>query len=61
MIILLFTRRFCDVTTNSYFSCVRANLWFQTAALMSHIYEKYKDEDGFLYITYSGENTFGGF
>jgi GABA(A) receptor-associated protein len=30
------------------------------AALMSHIYEKYKDEDGFLYVTYSGENTFGG-
>merc|ERR1712125_54542 len=30
-----------------------------TAELMSHIYDKYKDEDGFLYITYSGENTFG--
>merc|ERR1711879_297172 len=25
-----------------------------TAELMSHIYAKYKDEDGFLYITYSG-------
>ena len=23
------------------------------------IYEKYKDDDGFLYLTYSGENTFG--
>ncbi|KAK9896045.1 microtubule associated protein 1A/1B [Cystobasidium minutum MCA 4210] len=32
-----------------------------TAALMSSIYEEYKDEDGFLYVTYSGENTFGGF
>merc|ERR1711871_213674 len=31
-----------------------------TAALMSSIYEEQKDEDGFLYITYSGENTFGG-
>jgi GABA(A) receptor-associated protein len=30
-----------------------------TAALMSQIYERYKDEDGFLYVTYSGENTFG--
>ncbi|ELQ39508.1 Microtubule associated protein [Pyricularia oryzae Y34] len=30
-----------------------------TAALMSSIYELHKDEDGFLYITYSGENTFG--
>lgn len=30
-----------------------------TAALMSQIYGKNKDEDGFLYVTYSGENTFG--
>lgn len=30
-----------------------------TAALMSSIYEKNKDADGFLYVTYSGENTFG--
>ncbi|KAK9805911.1 hypothetical protein WJX73_004131 [Symbiochloris irregularis] len=30
-----------------------------TAALMSDVYEDHKDEDGFLYITYSGENTFG--
>ena len=30
-----------------------------TAALMSSIYAEQKDEDGFLYITYSGENTFG--
>ena len=29
------------------------------AAMMSSIYEEYKDEDGFLYFTYSGENTFG--
>eukprot|EP00271_Cylindrocystis_brebissonii_P015526 TRINITY_DN38444_c0_g1_i1.p1 TRINITY_DN38444_c0_g1~~TRINITY_DN38444_c0_g1_i1.p1 ORF type:complete len:118 (+),score=31.02 TRINITY_DN38444_c0_g1_i1:236-589(+) len=27
--------------------------------LMSAIYDEKKDEDGFLYITYSGENTFG--
>jgi GABA(A) receptor-associated protein len=26
---------------------------------MSAIYEEHKDEDGFLYMTYSGENTFG--
>ncbi|CAM9951450.1 unnamed protein product [Ectocarpus fasciculatus] len=31
----------------------------QTSALMSQVYEHQKDEDGFLYITYSGENTFG--
>jgi hypothetical protein len=31
----------------------------RAAALMSDVYEDHKDEDGFLYITYSGENTFG--
>merc|ERR1712083_530785 len=30
-----------------------------TAALMSKVYEDHKGEDGFLYVTYSGENTFG--
>ncbi|CAK9195211.1 unnamed protein product [Sphagnum troendelagicum] len=30
-----------------------------TAAMMSSIYEEHKEEDGFLYFTYSGENTFG--
>lgn len=28
-------------------------------AIMSAIYDEKKDEDGFLYVTYSGENTFG--
>ncbi|CAK9158008.1 unnamed protein product [Ilex paraguariensis] len=32
---------------------------FVAAAMMSAIYEENKDEDGFLYATYSGENTFG--
>lgn len=30
-----------------------------TGEIMSSVYEEKKDEDGFLYITYSGENTFG--
>lgn len=30
-----------------------------TSALMSEMYNKFKQDDGFLYITYSGENTFG--
>ena len=27
--------------------------------LLSEVYIKYKDDDGFLYMTYSGENAFG--
>lgn len=29
------------------------------ASLMSQIYKEHKDTDGFLYIIYSGESTFG--
>ena len=29
------------------------------SANMGAIYEEHKDEDGFLYVAYSGENTFG--
>lgn len=29
------------------------------STLMSDLYNTYKDEDGFLYVTYSGENTYG--
>ena len=27
--------------------------------LVDHVYEKYHDEDGFLYLTYTTESTFG--
>ena len=30
-----------------------------TASLLGSIYDEHKDRDHFLYITYSGENTFG--
>ena len=29
------------------------------SSTIAQIYEQYKNEDGFLYITYNGENTFG--
>lgn len=35
------------------------NILPPTAAMMSSIYDEHKDDDGFLYMTYSGENTFG--
>jgi len=31
----------------------------RAASLMSAVYEEMRDKDGFLYIKYSGENTFG--
>lgn len=31
----------------------------QSSAALVDVYEKNKDEDGFLYVTYSGEQTFG--
>lgn len=31
----------------------------QTASLIGTVFEKYKDEDGFLYVRYSSEKTFG--
>lgn len=30
-----------------------------TTEIIGNLYEKYKDEDGFLYTLYSGENAFG--
>ncbi|KAJ8748880.1 hypothetical protein K2173_013312 [Erythroxylum novogranatense] len=30
-----------------------------TGSVLSKIYDEKKDDDGFLYVTYSGENTFG--
>ena len=35
------------------------NTLHPTATFMSSLYEDHKDEDGFLYLTYSGENYFG--
>lgn len=35
------------------------NKILSATSLMSAIYEKNHDQDGFLYITYTGENTFG--
>jgi GABA(A) receptor-associated protein len=35
------------------------HVFLQFSSTMGAIYEEHKDEDGFLYIAYSGENTFG--
>lgn len=30
-----------------------------TSALISRLYDEHKDKDGFMYVSYCGENTFG--
>ena len=35
------------------------NLLPPSSSLMSCVYNEHKNEDGFLYVKYSGENTFG--
>jgi GABA(A) receptor-associated protein len=35
------------------------NILPPTSALLSNLYEENKNEDGFLYLTYCNENTFG--
>ncbi|CAI8588736.1 unnamed protein product [Vicia faba] len=47
-----------DKKREGYF-CFVDNILPPTATLMSSLYEEHKDEDGFLYMTYGGENTFG--
>ncbi|EFC42238.1 autophagy related protein ATG8 [Naegleria gruberi] len=45
-------------TTSLFFFVGRDVLLLQTD-VMSNVYERYRDEDGFLYVTYSGQNTLG--
>jgi GABA(A) receptor-associated protein len=35
------------------------NMIPQNSSMVINLYEQFKDPDGFLYITYSGENVFG--
>ncbi|KAI4335058.1 hypothetical protein L6164_013740 [Bauhinia variegata] len=41
------------------FGSSRYNTLPQTASLMNAVYDSYKDDDGFLYMCYSSEKTFG--
>lgn len=52
-------RRRIKVDQNTNIFIFVNNVLPPTAALMSSLYDEQKDDDGFLYITYSGENTFG--
>ena len=43
----------------SLYIFVNGSVMPHTGGCISEYYHKYKDDDGFLYISYSGENTFG--
>ena len=47
-----------DASKGLYFY-VNKNGMVPTSELISNIYHRYKDEDGFLYVEYAGESTFG--
>ena len=64
----------CDLTIGQFIYVIRKRVTIEaekaififvngfipsSSELISSVYEKHKDPDGFLYITYSGENTFG--
>lgn len=44
----------------SIFLFVNKTVIPQGASSMLSVYDRYQDKDGFLYIWYSGQNTFGG-
>ena len=55
-------RRLVHTATRQRVQCPEmliALVLLAAAALMSEVYDDHKDKDGFLYITYSGEHTFG--
>ena len=53
-------RRRIDLDANrAMFLFLGGDTLAPTAELVSTLYDVHKDEDGFLYMHYSGENTFG--
>jgi len=45
--------------TVALFIFVNENVLVNTGETLINIYEKHKDDDGFLYLTYCSENVFG--
>ena len=45
--------------TDSLFLFINDKIIPLSSSLVSSIYEEYKDEDGFLYVSYCNENVFG--
>jgi GABA(A) receptor-associated protein len=53
-------KRLCLNSDKALFMFVN-NILIPSFELMGTVYNTYKDTDGFLYMIYSGESTFGGF
>jgi GABA(A) receptor-associated protein len=54
-------RRRINLDANrAMFLFIDNNTLAPSAELVSSVFEEHKDEDGFLYMTYNGESTFGG-
>ena len=52
-------RKRIHLESNQALFCFINNILPPTNHLISNIYNEFKDDDGFLYIIYSSENTFG--
>ena len=53
-------RKRIDLTAEkAIFLFTEKNIITPTASVISEIYEQHKNDDGFLYLIYAGENTFG--
>lgn len=52
-------RKHADLTPTTAIYVFVNNTVPQTDTEMRTLYDDHKDEDGFLYVTYSSENTFG--
>lgn len=44
---------------DAIFLLINNKIYPSTSSSLSELYSRYKDDDGFLYITYRDENTFG--
>ncbi|KAH9314121.1 hypothetical protein KI387_022748, partial [Taxus chinensis] len=54
-------RKRINLSSNKAIFILVKNALPSTGSMISSVYEEHKDEDGFLYVTYTGENTFGKF
>ena len=57
--IYVIRKRICIPKEKALFFYTKNKFLLSGSACMNEIYNKHKDDDGFLYITYTGENCFG--